>query len=202
MSQTQASEQLSYEELQQQLQHAELAAERALSELMVLQQRQALTQYCHTPTSQRMQQLLQFLLKHAERHRSGFALMFVQLDHFQKIHHEHGTALAEQLIERTLTRLTAAVRQCDSVAQLGSDQFLLLITDVSRIYDTVLVAEKLMQKLAMPNGLPVPASATSVSIGISRFPEDGKDATLLIERAAASMLHAQNRGGNQFSLLR
>ncbi len=202
MPQHQVSTQPSYEKLQQQLQHAELTAERALNELLLLQQKLPLTQFVHASGSKLMQQQLQFLLRQAERHRSGFALMFVQLDHYKKIYDQHGPEMAKQVVEQTLTRLTATVRQCDSVIQLAHDQFLLLITDVARIYDTVLVAEKLIQQLAVVNSLSLPAAETSVSIGISRFPEDGKDAPLLIERAAASMLHAQSRGGNQFSLLR
>lgn len=128
--------------------------------------------------------------------------MFVQLDHYRDIYQRHGAQIAKQVGGLTLARLAAVVRTCDVVSQQADDQFLLLITDVKRVYDVVLVAEKLLQKLTQLDGLCQQALAIEVSIGISRYPHDGTDATLLIERAAAAMLHAQHRGGNQFSLLR
>ena len=59
-----------------------------------------------------------------------------------------------------------------------------------------------MKKLALINGICQQPLSLAVSIGISRYPEDGTDAQVLTERAAAALLTAQHRGGNQFSLLR
>ncbi|MDP4535776.1 GGDEF domain-containing protein [Alkalimonas collagenimarina] len=192
----------SYAELQQQLKQAETMAERTLGELVALQKSQLPKQYADTPGIVQIQHQLQFMLKHAQRHNSGFALMFVQIDQFKAIRDKHDAAFTKKIIELTLQHLNAAVRQCDSISQLADDQFLVLVTDVSRIYDTVLVAEKLLQKLDTLHRFTLQIPNLTISIGISHFPEDGNDALLLIERATAAMLHAQHRGGNQFSLLR
>ncbi|KKO45120.1 hypothetical protein WG68_11840 [Arsukibacterium ikkense] len=192
----------SYAQLEQALQRAEDLTERTLCEMLALRQSQQSAEHTDTPDKQHMRRQLQFMIKQAQRHSHGFALLFVQLDHYQNIGQRYGITVAKQVSELTLARMLAVVRECDSISQQADGQFLLLITDVSRIYDAVLVAEKLMQKLTLLNGIcPEPLDITA-SIGISRFPEDGNDASLLIERAAAAMLHAQSRGGNQFSLLR
>lgn len=190
----------SYAELQQALARAEKVTERTLCELLALRQEQ---QGNNTDIADKpqMQQQLRLLIKQTQRNGSGFAVLFVQLDHYQRVFQQHGAVLAKQLTELTLARLSDVLRECDIISQQADDQFLLLITDVKRIYDVVLVAEKLLQKLAVAHGLSLHPSALSVSIGISRCPQDGLDAGLLTERAAAAMLHAQHRGGNQFSLL-
>lgn len=192
----------SYGELEQALQQAETVTERTLCELLALRESQQHVQNAETLDKRQLQHQLRFLIKQAQRHGSGFALMYVQLDHYQHIIDSCGLAIAQQVSELTLARLAALVRDCDTISRQADDQFLLLITDVSRIYDVVLVAEKLMQKLAMLNGLCQQPLGISCSIGVSRFPEDGSDSMLLIERAASAMRHAQSRGGNQFSLLR
>lgn len=192
----------SYAELQQALQRAESITERTLCELLALQQSQLLGSKAEAADKLPIQPQLSYMIKQAQRHGSSFAVLFVQLDHYKNICDGHGPAVAKQVSEATLARMVATLRDCDSISQQADDQFLLLITDVSRIYDAVLVAEKLKQKLSILHGVSVMPLGITVSIGISRFPQDGNDAGLLIERAAAALLHAQNRGGNQFSLLR
>lgn len=192
----------SYAELQQQLEQAEKITELALSELVALRQSQPWGHNTAAESILKIQHQLQFILNHAQRHNSRFALLFVQLDHFDSFLDMGDALMPKKVSELTRSRLSAAVRQCDSICQLADDQFLLLITDVKRILDTALVAEKLMRHLEMPHDLPLQYTQLSVSIGISRYPEDGSDAMVLIERASAAMQHAKNRGGRQFSLLR
>jgi len=80
-----------------------------------------------------LHQQLQSAIKHAQRHSHGFACLSVQLDNFKRIQHSFGADVAKQLSEQTLACLHAAVRDCDVVSQQADGQFLLLITDVSRI---------------------------------------------------------------------
>ncbi|MEH8021995.1 GGDEF domain-containing protein [Rheinheimera metallidurans] len=192
----------SYSELQQALKRAENLAERVLTELLVLKQNQQFSHHVDTPDKQQVIQQMQFIIKQAQRHSSGFAIMHLQLDHFKHIQDSCGAPVAKQISELTLHHLRTFVRDCDLVGQQSEDQFLLLITDVSRIYDAALVAEKLLQRLTLLNELCIQPIVIACSIGISRFPEDGNDAFLLIEKATAALQHAQRRGGAQFSLLR
>ena len=191
----------SYAQLQQALALAEAVTERTLCEMLAL--RQSLqANNSDVADKQQTQQQLHQLIKQSQRTSTGFAVLFVQLDQFRAIYQQHGAVVAKQISDLVLTKLVAAVRACDLVNQRANGQFLILITDVKRIYDAVLVAEKLMQKLGLLDDLCPQPQPISASIGISRFPQDGLEAGLLIERAAAAMSHAESRGGNQFSLLR
>ncbi len=192
----------SYAELQQALQRAEELTERTLCDMLALRQSQQLAEQSNTPDKLQMLRQLEFMIKQGQRHGKGFALLYVQLDHYPQFVQRYGVAVAKQVVELAQVRMLAVVRDCDSISQQADDQFLLLITDVGRIYDVVLVAEKLMQKLSLLHGICAEPLAITVSIGIGRYPEDGSNANLLIERAAAAMLRAQSRGGNQFSLVR
>ena len=191
----------SYAELQQALIRAETITERTLCEMLALRQSQHANNH-RVANAAQLQQQLQVLIKQSQRSGSGFALLFVQLDQYPQLYQQYGAVFAKQVTELTLARLGAVVRACDMVSQQADDQFVLLITEVKRIYDVVLVAEKLMDKLAQLNGLSQQPLAIEVSIGISRYPHDGNDGTVLTERAAAALLHAQHRGGSQFSFLR
>lgn len=192
----------SYAELEQALQKAESITERTLCELLALQQSQLTAKNAEAVEKLKIQPQLNYMIKQAQRHGTSFAVLLVQLDHFKSIEDSHGAAVSHQVSEATFARIVATLRDCDSISQKADDQFLLLITDVSRVYDAVLVAEKLKQKLSILPDISVLPQGITVSIGISRFPQDGNDASVLIERATAALLHAQNRGGNQFSLLR
>ena len=192
----------SYNELEQALHRAEQLTERTLVQLLTLQQQQQVARHSDTTDKLQIHRQLQFMIKQGQRHDKSFALLVVELDHYQQILAEYVAATARQVIELTQARMAGVIRDCDSISQQGDSQFLLLITDVTRIYDVVLVAEKLMQKLALLNGICPQPMSIEVSIGISRFPDDGNEAVLLVERAAAAMRHAQRRGGNQFSFLR
>lgn len=190
----------SYAELQQALALAESITERTLCEMLALRQ----SQHVNSDIINRpqIQQQLRSLINQSQRNGSGFAVLFVKLDHYQDIYQQYGAAIAKQVSELVLSRLGAVVRACDLVGQQAEDQFVLLLTEVKRVYDVVLVAEKLMQKLAQLNGLCQQPLRITVSIGISRYPQDGANGALLTERAAAALLHAQHRGGGQFSFLR
>ena len=136
----------SYAQLQQALAVAEAVTERTLCEMLALRQSQQ-GHNSDVADKQQTQQQLHQLIKQSQRTSTGFAVLFVQLDQFRAIYQQHGAVVAKQISDLVLTKLVAAVRACDLVNQRANGQFLILITDVKRIYDAVLVAEKLMQKL-------------------------------------------------------
>ena len=191
----------SYTQLQQALAQAEAITERTLCEMLALRQSQ-MGDNTNANAMLQSQQHLQQLIKQAQRNGTGFAVFYLQVDDYQTVANRYGAAVTQQVSELILARLLGAVRACDQVSKQADGQFLLLIKDVKRVLDTVLVAEKLLKKLAALNGLCHATHAISVSIGISRYPQDGADGITLLERAAAALLCAQQRGGNQFSLLR
>ena len=82
----------------------------------------------------------------------------------------------------------------------GGDEFVLVLTEIHRPNDAVISAQKIIASLTPPHQITPHEIHTTVSIGISIFPEDGHDATTLIKAADTAMYQAKNRGRNTYEL--
>lgn len=122
------------------------------------------------------------------------ALLFLNLDHFKTVNESLGHQVGDALLCEMAQRLKATVRACDLVARLGSDEFVVLLPDLGLAQEAAQVADKLLAVMARPHkvgGLPV---ALSPSIGISLFPEDGKEPEELLRHADLAMTYAKESG--------
>jgi diguanylate cyclase (GGDEF)-like protein len=137
---------------------------------------------------------LQQAMVAAARHHACLALLFVDLDDFKLVNDLQGHAAGDQVLQQVAQRLLGVVRAGDTVSRHGGDEFLLLLTEVVRPVDAVLVADKLLAALTAPmlvQGLPLRVTA---SIGISLYPDDATDLRLLIQHADAAMYRAKRLG--------
>ncbi|WP_373183979.1 diguanylate cyclase domain-containing protein [Halomonas campaniensis] len=123
----------------------------------------------------------------AHRHRSGLALLFLDLDDFKLINDAHGHAVGDRVICTVARRLEGCVRETDTVARMGGDEFTVLLTD---IHSTDAVSRKVEQILAVlsePLGGELHGIAPSCSIGVACYPADGEDADTLLSHADGDM---------------
>ncbi|HEX4049778.1 MAG TPA: EAL domain-containing protein [Steroidobacteraceae bacterium] len=127
-----------------------------------------------------------------------FAVMVLDLDRFKLINDSLGHVAGDALLVNTSRRLTTAVRKVDTVARVGGDEFLVLVSDLHDRSDATLVAQKIVEALAPPCRLDSIEVQTTPSIGISLYPEDGADADALLAHADEAMYFAKQRGGNTF----
>ena len=137
---------------------------------------------------------LQQAMVAAARHHGCLALLFVDLDDFKLVNDLQGHAAGDQVLQQVAQRLLRVVRAGDTVSRHGGDEFLLLLTEVARPVDAVLVADKLQAALAAPmmvQGVPLRVTA---SIGISMYPDDATDLRLLIQHADSAMYRAKRLG--------
>jgi diguanylate cyclase (GGDEF)-like protein len=95
--------------------------------------------------------------------------------------------------------LEAAVRDSDAVGRHGGDEFLVLLTEVSRMADAVQIAKKLITDIAAPSLVCGHLLQLSVSVGIAIYPDDAQDARTLIGLADAAMYRSKRRGGGSFT---
>ena len=141
---------------------------------------------------------LTIAMANAKRHGLRCALLFVDLNNFKDINDTQGHAAGDAALQRAAACLKASVREVDTVSRHGGDEFLILLPEVSRAEDAVIVAEKIVAALSGLKPPKAPLVQLSASIGISVYPENGADAPTLIERADAAMYVAKRQGLSSF----
>lgn len=137
----------------------------------------------------------------AKRTRSELALMFLDLDRFKHINDSLGHTTGDQLLVSVAQRLQSSLRESDTVARLGGDEFVVILENTGR-GNAALVAQKLLDELALPHALSAHSLVSTPSIGITLYPEDGLDAETLIKNADAAMYSAKEHGRNGYEYYR
>lgn len=135
----------------------------------------------------------------AKRSQGRAALIFVDLDKFKPVNDYHGHATGDQLLQAVAHRLNACVRESDTVARVGGDEFVVLLTSISQAPDAMLVAEKIHAALRAPFHLPTGQSVhISSSAGVALYPEHGMDEATLSHHADVAMYAAKAAGRDQY----
>jgi diguanylate cyclase (GGDEF)-like protein/PAS domain S-box-containing protein len=137
-------------------------------------------------------------LARARRNQKQLALMFIDLDRFKVINDTLGHRIGDGLLVEVAGAIRNTIRESDLVARLGGDEFVVLLTDIPHIDEAGVVAGKLTNRISRPYIIDGNTIYTSPSIGISAYPEDGTDVSMLMQHADLAMYHAKSSGGNQF----
>ncbi|WP_221795748.1 putative bifunctional diguanylate cyclase/phosphodiesterase [Oceanobacter mangrovi] len=137
-------------------------------------------------------------IKAAQRSNSTLALMFLDMDQFKRVNDSLGHDAGDLLLQEVGHRLSACVRDRDTVSRIGGDEFTILLTDIKQIPDVLVVAEKLLQALSSPIRIKGQEIITSVSIGITLTPQDSSDPNTLMKNADLAMYKAKELGRNNF----
>ena len=132
----------------------------------------------------------------ALRNGKKVALMYLDLDHFKHINDSLGHAVGDQLLQSAARRLQTCVRLSDTVSRQGGDEFVVLLPEVADVQDAALTAEKLIEAMAQPHLVGEHRLHVTLSIGISIYPDDGKDVETLVKNADIAMYHAKRSGRN------
>jgi len=136
----------------------------------------------------------------AARNAVGFAFMFIDLDRFKTINDSLGHQVGDELLKRVASRLTACVRATDTVARLGGDEFAVILENLDDDDDegAQSVAEKMIAAMGAPMLIESQHLSTSCSIGISLYPNDGRDSQTLMKSADVAMYYAKEKGRNNY----
>ncbi|MDT8440047.1 MAG: EAL domain-containing protein [Desulfuromonadales bacterium] len=136
----------------------------------------------------------------AQRHRTGFALLYLDLDRFKIINDTLGHAAGDALLQEVARRLQDCVRQVDTIGRLGGDEFAILLVDMEHPRDAVRVAEKIVRAAAEPIVIQDHELFMTTSIGISLYPEHGSHGLQLLKKADAAMYRAKVLGRNTYQV--
>ncbi|MGH8703784.1 MAG: putative bifunctional diguanylate cyclase/phosphodiesterase, partial [Burkholderiales bacterium] len=130
----------------------------------------------------------------SHRNRKQTAVMFVDLDRFKAINDSLGHAAGDVLLKEVADRLVKQLREVDTTCRIGGDEFVVVLPEVKRSSDAANVAGKIIETVSQPVLVEDRELRITPSIGISVFPDDGRDAETLIRNADAAMYHAKETG--------
>jgi diguanylate cyclase (GGDEF)-like protein/PAS domain S-box-containing protein len=130
-------------------------------------------------------------LASAKRDRYRLGLIFLDLDHFQTINDDLGHHIGDSILKEVARRLQECVRDSDTVARVGGDEFVVLLRTIEESENALAVAEKIQYALSRPFRIADHRIDISVSIGIAIYPEHGVDETELSRNVGSAMSMAK-----------
>ncbi len=137
-------------------------------------------------------------LAQARRHKQTFAVLFLDLDNFKTVNDALGHHVGDQLLRDMSQRLLGCVREMDTVARMGGDEFTCILTEVHNTQGVALVAEKMLKALSKPFEFTGHVCRVGCSIGIAMYPDHGKDDDTLVNHADAAMYVAKRQGKQNY----
>ncbi len=143
---------------------------------------------------------LEQALTRAPWHQRLVAVLFCDLDRFKIVNDTLGHNVGDHLLKTVASRFSACLRSGDTVARLGGDEFVVLLTDLAKADDISKVAQMIIERISEPLLLGGHEIFVTASIGISVFPDDGRDSNTLLKNADIAMYRAKKKGKNNYQM--
>ncbi|HVS33149.1 MAG TPA: EAL domain-containing protein [Thermoanaerobaculia bacterium] len=137
---------------------------------------------------------------HAKREGTGVAVVFLDLDRFKIVNDSFGHSVGDEVLRGVARKLREHVREVDTVARVGGDEFTLIMPGLRVVDDVIKIASKLLDVFHLPMHIGGRDIHVTASIGISMYPEDAADADALLKNADTAMYRGKQRGGDNFQL--
>jgi len=126
-------------------------------------------------------------IKNAQRHKKKIAVLYLNLDHFSKVNDSLGTHIGDELLQVLSQKLLNNLRQSDTVARIGGDEFIIILDHFEDISFVTLVVEKIMQLSRRAFIVQGHKINLTFSIGVSVYPDDNTHSQNLLENASIAM---------------
>ena len=154
----------------------------------------------HLPNRALFNDRLQQAIAAAQRNKARLALMFIDLDKFKPVNDTYGHGVGDLLLKEVGLRIQDCLRDSDTAARIGGDEFVILLPAIETQQDAGRVGEKILHVLNRPFVLAGHTLEISGSIGVAVYPEHGRDEKLLVKSADIAMYHAKKNGRNNVRL--
>ena len=151
------------------------------------------------PNRNLFSELLSKQIENNPRSDQGFALLFLDLDRFKEVNDSLGHHMGDKLLQIVAERLSASIRTSDSIGRFGGDEFVILLSGISDKKDISRIATNIIESISQPITLGDDEFFTSISIGITLFPENSSTVSDLLKNADQAMYAAKQNGRNCFS---
>ena len=127
------------------------------------------------------------------------AIHYIDLDHFKPINDNHGHDTGDAILKAVASRLLDCVRDADTVARIGGDEFVVIQTGIRSARDAEVVGNRIIKAVSRSHVVRAHTFYVGASIGVSLAPWDGVCAEELIRKADSAMYKSKRSGGNQLS---
>lgn len=134
----------------------------------------------------------------AEYEKRLIGVLVLNLDRFKLMNEAFGPAICDMVLKEIAKRLSNSVREGDTAARLGSDEFGIVLVDVAHTEDIILIAEKIIKSLSSTIKVDDKEILTTASIGVSIYPNDGDDPQSLMQNGYTALARAKEQGGNNY----
>ncbi|NDP38628.1 MAG: GGDEF domain-containing response regulator [Rhodoferax sp.] len=139
-------------------------------------------------------------IAHARRNKGNMAVVYLDLDGFKEINDNLGHDGGDTLLKMVATRLVGAVRQEDTVARVGGDEFVIALAEVSHGDDVAELVSKVLQAVSQPYSLQGCSVTVTASVGVSVYPVHGDSVETLMKSADMALYEAKNAGKNDYRI--
>jgi diguanylate cyclase (GGDEF)-like protein len=139
-------------------------------------------------------------LLQCQRRQTSLAVAFLDLDGFKAVNDNHGHDVGDHLLITLAQRMKAALREGDTLARIGGDEFVAVLVDLDGVHACEPVLTRLLQAAADPVTVDTIVLQVSASIGVTLYPQDGSEADLLMRHADQAMYQAKQAGKNRYHL--
>jgi diguanylate cyclase (GGDEF)-like protein/PAS domain S-box-containing protein len=139
-------------------------------------------------------------IAHSQRRGQALAVVYLDLDGFKAVNDNHGHEVGDELLIVLGQRMKGALRDGDTLARIGGDEFVAVLVDLERAEDCEPVLARLLQAAADPVVAGAALLHVTASIGVTLYPQDGVDADQLLRHADQAMYQAKQGGKNRYRL--
>lgn len=145
---------------------------------------------------------LQQAIAYAKRNHRAFTLAVLDIDHFKVINDSLGHQAGDELLQQIAQRLAAQMRDSDTVARSGGDEFVILFTDAMDVASHIRRLERLKRQLLLPATVAKQELVVNFSIGVCRYPQDGDSCITLLRHVDTALYEAKQQGRNRICMFK
>ncbi len=152
------------------------------------------------PNRNLLKDRMQLMLAHADRRNKKFAVLFMDMDNFKAVNDNLGHDAGDQFLKSVTKRLKECLRKDDTLGRLSGDEFIILLPALKDEKEATQLAQKINNVMDPPFLISNKEIFSNFSIGISYYPDDGKDIATLLKNADIAMYRAKEMGGHTYQL--
>lgn len=151
------------------------------------------------PNRQSIENIISDNIEKSKRGKSDFYLALIDIDNFKNINDLHGHDIGDLVLRECVKNLKQSVRNLDVIGRFGGDEFIIIFRDIASINDLTIILDRILNSFKNPIEIESEIYYTNVSIGLSKYPSQAKNASELIKNADIAMYRSKELGKARYN---